>query len=130
LKFAAITPTAAAKPNHVFALCTLLGFEFAPRIPNLKHRRLYCFGKPSDYPTLELLIAARTRWCTDRPPVVFPFPTRVSVDASGDRHTGRSHPVEHVACHLRLGPLIGQTPGNRGKTTGTVMARSRTPAIK
>lgn len=45
--------------DHVFALCTLLGFQFAPRIPNLKHRRLYCFGKPSDYPTLELLIAAR-----------------------------------------------------------------------
>jgi TnpA family transposase len=45
--------------DHVFALCTLLGFQFAPRIPNLKHRRLYSFGKPSDYPTLELLIAAR-----------------------------------------------------------------------
>src|SRR3954451_17756488 len=45
--------------DHVFALCALLGFQFAPRIPNLKHRRLYCFGKPSDYPTLELLIAAR-----------------------------------------------------------------------
>jgi TnpA family transposase len=45
--------------DHVFALCTLLGFQFAPRIPNLKHRRLYCFGKPSDYPTLGFLIAAR-----------------------------------------------------------------------
>jgi len=45
--------------DHVFALCTLLGFQFAPRIPNLKHRRLCSFGKPSDYPTLELLIAAR-----------------------------------------------------------------------
>jgi TnpA family transposase len=45
--------------DHVFALCTLLGFQFAPRIPNLKHRRLYSFGKPTDYPTLELLIAAR-----------------------------------------------------------------------
>jgi TnpA family transposase len=37
----------------------LLGFQFAPRIPNLKHRRLYCFGRPSDYPTLEPLIAGR-----------------------------------------------------------------------
>ena len=42
--------------DHVFALCTLLGFLFAPRIPDLKHRRLYSFGKPSDYPTLEPLI--------------------------------------------------------------------------
>jgi TnpA family transposase len=43
--------------DQVFALCMLLGFQFAPRIPDLKHRRLYCFGKPSDYPTLEPLIA-------------------------------------------------------------------------
>jgi TnpA family transposase len=55
--------------DHVFALCTLLGFVFAPRIPDLKHRRLYSFGKPSDYPTLEPLIAGpinveliRTHW--------------------------------------------------------------------
>ena len=27
--------------DHVFALCSLLGFQFAPRIPDLKHRRLY-----------------------------------------------------------------------------------------
>jgi TnpA family transposase len=45
--------------DHVFALCALLGFEFAPRIPDLKYRRLYSFDKPSGYPTLELLIAGR-----------------------------------------------------------------------
>lgn len=45
--------------DHVFALCSLLGFQFAPRIPDLKHRRLYSFGKPSVYPTLEPLIAGR-----------------------------------------------------------------------
>ncbi len=45
--------------DHVFALCTLLGFQFAPRIPDLKHRRIYSFAKPSDYPTLEPLIAGR-----------------------------------------------------------------------
>ena len=39
--------------------CALLGFQFAPRIPDLKHRRLYSFGKPSTYPTLEPLIAGR-----------------------------------------------------------------------
>ena len=37
----------------------LAGFQFAPRIPGLKHRRLYSFGKPSDYPMLEPLIAGR-----------------------------------------------------------------------
>jgi hypothetical protein len=45
--------------DHVFALCTLLGFQFAPRIPDLKHRRLYSFDKPSAYSTLEPLIAGR-----------------------------------------------------------------------
>jgi TnpA family transposase len=45
--------------EHVFALLALLGFQFAPRIPDLKHRRLYSFTKPSAYPTLEPLIAGR-----------------------------------------------------------------------
>ncbi len=45
--------------EHVFALCALLGFQFAPRIPDLKHRRLYSFGKPSDHPTLAPLIGGR-----------------------------------------------------------------------
>jgi TnpA family transposase len=37
----------------------LLGFQFAPRIPDLKSRRLYSFGKASAYPSLEPLIAGR-----------------------------------------------------------------------
>jgi TnpA family transposase len=45
--------------DHVFALCTLLGFQFAPRIPDLKHRRLYSFSKPAGYPALEPMIAGR-----------------------------------------------------------------------
>ena len=45
--------------EHVFALCMMLGFQFAPRIPDLKHRRLYSFGKPSDHPALEPMIAGR-----------------------------------------------------------------------
>src|SRR5277367_980575 len=45
--------------DHVFALLALLGFQFAPRIPDLKNRRLYSFAKPSAYPTVEPLIAGR-----------------------------------------------------------------------
>jgi TnpA family transposase len=45
--------------DHVFALCMLVGLQFAPRIPDLKHRRLYSFAKPSAYPALEPMIAAR-----------------------------------------------------------------------
>lgn len=45
--------------DHVFALCALLGYQFAPRIPDLKERRLYSFAKPSTYPTLGPMIAGR-----------------------------------------------------------------------
>ncbi|KOX59072.1 hypothetical protein ADL19_05905 [Streptomyces purpurogeneiscleroticus] len=45
--------------EHVFALCSLLGFQFAPRIPDLAKRRLYGFGKPADHPTLAPLIGGR-----------------------------------------------------------------------
>ena len=37
----------------------MLGFQFAPCIPDLNHRRLYSFGKPSDHPALEPMIAGR-----------------------------------------------------------------------
>ena len=37
----------------------MLGFQFAPRIPDLKSRRLYSFGKAAAYPSLEPLIAGR-----------------------------------------------------------------------
>ena len=43
----------------MFALCSLFGVRFAPRIPDLKDRRLYRFEKPETYPSLEPLIAAR-----------------------------------------------------------------------
>ena len=42
---------------RLVAANALLGFQFSPRIPDLKNRRLYSFGKPSAYPTLEPLIA-------------------------------------------------------------------------
>src|SRR3954454_16540256 len=45
--------------DHVFALCSMLGFQFAPRLPDLKHRRLYSFAKPSAYPALEPIIGGR-----------------------------------------------------------------------
>jgi TnpA family transposase len=42
--------------DHVFALCHLLGFRFAPRIRNLADTRLYTVEKPSAYETLAPLI--------------------------------------------------------------------------
>ena len=45
--------------DHVFALAHLLGFRFAPRIPNLAERRLYAFGPASTWPALAPFIAGR-----------------------------------------------------------------------
>ncbi len=49
------TDTAGAT-DHVFGLCHLLGYRFAPRIKDLKDRKLYAIEKPSTYPLLEPLI--------------------------------------------------------------------------
>lgn len=45
--------------DHVFALCSLLGFRFAPRIPNLKDRRLYTFGPAAEAGCLEPFVGGR-----------------------------------------------------------------------
>jgi TnpA family transposase len=45
--------------DHNFALAYLLGFYFAPRIPNLAERRLYTFAPTSAWPALEPFIAGR-----------------------------------------------------------------------
>ena len=45
--------------DHVFGLLALLGFRFAPRIPNLRDRRLYAFCPANTWPTLEPFIAGR-----------------------------------------------------------------------
>jgi TnpA family transposase len=42
--------------DQVFALCHMLGFEFAPRIADLAEKRIYVPGKPGDWPNLAPLI--------------------------------------------------------------------------
>lgn len=42
--------------DHVFALCQLLGFRFAPRISDLADKRLYVPGKAVQWPALTPLI--------------------------------------------------------------------------
>src|SRR4051794_15552961 len=43
--------------DHVFGLAHLLGFRFAPRIPNLAERRLYAPGPAATWPALAPFIA-------------------------------------------------------------------------
>src|SRR3954470_24894102 len=49
------TDTAGAT-DHVFGLCHLLGYRFAPCIKDLKERKLYAIEKPDTYPLLKPLI--------------------------------------------------------------------------
>jgi len=49
------TDTAGAT-DHVFGLCHLLGYRFAPRIKDLKDRKLYTVDKPATWPLLAPLI--------------------------------------------------------------------------
>ena len=49
------TDTAGAT-DHVFGLCHLLGYRFAPRIKDLKDRKLYTVEKPATWPLLDPLI--------------------------------------------------------------------------
>lgn len=44
--------------DHVFALCPLLGFRFAPRIRDLADKRLYIPGKGEQWPSLAPMIGA------------------------------------------------------------------------
>ena len=45
--------------DHVFALCHLLGFRFAPRIPNIAARRLHLFNGIEPGPDIAPLVAGR-----------------------------------------------------------------------
>ena len=45
--------------DHVFALCHLLGFRFAPRIPNISARRLYLFDGIEPGPDIAPLLAGK-----------------------------------------------------------------------
>jgi hypothetical protein len=49
------TDTAGAT-DHVFGLCHMLGYRFAPWIKDLKDRKLYTVEKPGSWPLLEPLI--------------------------------------------------------------------------
>ena len=50
------TPTPPGFTDHVFALCHLLGFRFAPRIRDLADKRIYVLEKGSAYPALAGLV--------------------------------------------------------------------------
>ena len=87
--------------DHVFALCTLLGFLFAPRIPDLKHRRLYSFGKPSDYPDPRTA-HRRTDQCGADPRPLGGNPAHRRVHPRGHRGTVGHHAATRRHIRARM----------------------------
>jgi TnpA family transposase len=47
--------------DHVFALCSMLGFRFCPRLRDFPDRRLVSIASPGTYPTLAPLLGKRLR---------------------------------------------------------------------
>lgn len=47
--------------DHVFALCAILGFTFAPRIRDLPSKRLYAFDPAATHLALRPMVAARIK---------------------------------------------------------------------
>lgn len=45
--------------DHIFALCHLLGYRFAPRIRDLSDHRIFCFEKSAEYDGLRPLLGGR-----------------------------------------------------------------------
>lgn len=54
------TDTAGAT-DHVSGMCHLLGFRFAPRVRDLKERRLYIIDRTADYGPLQALVGGHVR---------------------------------------------------------------------
>jgi TnpA family transposase len=45
--------------DHVFAMCSILGYQFAPRIRDLPSKRLYAFKSSEVHPSLTPLVASK-----------------------------------------------------------------------
>lgn len=88
--------------DHVFGLCALLGFRFAPRIRDLPDKRLYMLGDVATWPTLKPLIARKLQ--PARITAAWPELRRlVASTASGV--TAPSHILKRLAAFPRQGRL-------------------------
>jgi TnpA family transposase len=45
--------------DHIFAMCHLLGFRFAPRVKSLGTNKIYAFHKPRQYAELSFLMTIK-----------------------------------------------------------------------
>lgn len=69
--------------DHVFAMCSILGYRFSPRIRGLSQKRLYAFDPKSVHKTLQPLIARKIR--TDLIERNWPDVLRVSASAGSGK---------------------------------------------
>ena len=77
---------------------------------------------PNDAPNKD---AANGLWCTNKPIPQRSLAGCVLHDPNRGWHTNRCHLIENVACDLRLGPLIGQTPSVQSPANDRLVAIHR-----
>jgi TnpA family transposase len=98
--------------EHIFALCTALGFRFAPRIRDLGDHRLFCFEKPSQYGLLKPLISGR----------VHVKAIRDNWNVAANRYRQRVADHRQVGGQLAPQPIGGLVAGDRPNRTNVVHA--------
>lgn len=91
---------AAGFTDHVFALCHLLGFRFAPRIRHIGQTRLFSTEKPSRYPTLERLIGE---------PLTPSKSLRIGTKSCDLPHPSNRVPSPPRSCFASLAPIHVKT---------------------
>jgi Tn3 transposase DDE domain len=104
--------------DHVFGLCHLLGFRFAPRIRDLADRRLYIVGARTAYKALDPLIGGTQSTCASLP--------RIGTSSCVWRPRSKPEPSRlRRSCAARLGARRLQRRLRLARSS----ARKRLPAV-
>ena len=88
--------------DHVFGLCALLGFRFAPPIRDLPNKRLYAPAAGGSWPALKPLIARKIR--PELVAAAWPELRRLVASTAGG-HVTPSHILKKLAAFPRQGRL-------------------------
>jgi TnpA family transposase len=114
--------------DHVFGLCALLGFRFAPRIRDLPDKRLYVPAAAGPWPTLKPLIARKIKVEL----IAAAWPELRRLVASTTRgHTAPSHILKKLAAFPRQSRLAaGLREVGRIERTLFILDWLRSPELR
>ena len=114
--------------DHVFGLCALLGFRFAPRIRDLPDKRLYVPAVGGPWPTLKPLIARKIR--PELIAAAWPELRRLVASTAGG-HIAPSHILKKLAAFPRQSRLAaGLREVGRVERTLFILDWLRSPELR